>query len=989
MMLPAGSVLRLSIGCLLVIALSTTATAQVAANPPAARVPAYRYWTTNWSFEDINVGRLLGRLRSIGVDVPIDAEGDVSVQFSVSIPLNGLRNGQAYRFTGTIASDRLRLERLELAGFRTNARYDAGVLTLSDLTTRWLDVGSGPLRGAGPDRGELAGEASLGIVPRGALTTSLTARSLAIGPLYDLILTASRQAKSPGLDGTVGGTLDASVPLRSLSDPNTWTMDADLQARGLSLAGTIPLSIATGPISLRAGKLHAANVRVASPADSNIRMVASLKADLANDRPFEFDVKANDLPLQSLVTLAALSPSSTAAGNLDLDAQGSGALGDQGWASARWEMNGRVASPELSILGLQLGVVQHAFEFDSQYLRFTRLDDTPNERVMIDRLAANYAITDEAANFDDVDAALFGGVLKGSAQFMRSQQGTHRLQMTWDRLRPRFDTSHLLPRAIAVSLRTSGNVNWSVPAASADEPSTHQGVARIAVDEILLGTASVGEAQLSLQSQDGSLQIQGEGELFGGRFSVETTTPLAAAAGWFDLSADSPLTRSRGKVDFNQISLLRASRAIEPRSGYRIDGFVSGEVLLDAAQTPQRQASPRANLSLTLDHLAINRTLLTQRLHADVRIDRDEVTIRSLRGSYAGGQVDTAGNIRLSDGRGLLQVRLAALDASRALMPVSLEASAHTGGILSGQLMIETGPRWRVRGAVDLRDSELASVAAGDAHAAVAGTVENDFSRWNFHFRSIQSLVEGGRITGDAQICSSTVRPGAFDLRSDWQARRLDFAKLLAGTTGSDGAYARGNLDGVLTLNGMGIRSAADLTGRFAAELDGTQARAVPGLVSAQAYLGAFSLADSRVEQGLIRGSIGAGIARIDEFLLIGRQLQMFAQGRVQIPSGRMDVTAVISTSNLDVENAVFASVAQQLAVGAVPPVAIFLEINRLLSNRTLYVDILGPLADPRLYLKPLATFESQLTRFLIRRGTAAILPVAFGGGLLAEGQDR
>ncbi len=102
--------------------------------------PRYRYWTTNWSFEEINVGTLLGRLRRLGIEIPVDADGDVSLRFSVSIPLNALHNGQAYRFNGTLRSNRLRVEELQLSNFSTDVQYDNGLLALKNLATRWIDL---------------------------------------------------------------------------------------------------------------------------------------------------------------------------------------------------------------------------------------------------------------------------------------------------------------------------------------------------------------------------------------------------------------------------------------------------------------------------------------------------------------------------------------------------------------------------------------------------------------------------------------------------------------------------------------------------------------------------------------------------------------------------------------------------------------------------------------------------------------------------------
>jgi len=75
-----------------------------------------------------------------------------------------------------------------------------------NLSTRWVDMGACQPQVSQPVEGELAegnltGTASLKVVPRGALSGELLAQRLAIAPLYDLILTASRR---PGSEVMLG-----------------------------------------------------------------------------------------------------------------------------------------------------------------------------------------------------------------------------------------------------------------------------------------------------------------------------------------------------------------------------------------------------------------------------------------------------------------------------------------------------------------------------------------------------------------------------------------------------------------------------------------------------------------------------------------------------------------------------------------------------------------------------------------------------------------
>ncbi len=58
---------------------------------------------------------------------------------------------------------------------------------------------------------------------------------------------------------------------------------------------------------------------------------------------------------------------------------------------------------------------------------------------------------------------------------------------------------------------------------------------------------------------------------------------------------------------------------------------------------------------------------------------------------------------------------------------------------------------------------------------------------------------------------------------------------------------------------------------------------------------------------------------------------------------------------------------ASQLAIQSVLPLTTLVEINRLLSNRTVHLDFLGTMADPRVRLKPLEMIREEAARFLLR----------------------
>ncbi len=94
----------------------------------------------------------------------------------------------------------------------------------------------------------------------------------------------------------------------------------------------------------------------------------------------------------------------------------------------------------------------------------------------------------------------------------------------------------------------------------------------------------------------------------------------------------------------------------------------------------------------------------------------------------------------------------------------------------------------------------------------------------------MQGELAGGRIAGEVRLSSSSIRAGAFDLSSRWDANRVDFGELLT-AVGSSSEVAHGRMTGQLSLGGRGVRSTSDLVGRFDVRLDATQAAAIPGLL--------------------------------------------------------------------------------------------------------------------------------------------------------------
>ncbi len=961
--------------------------AQPAAAQPAAAQP--RRWTTSWSFQDINVGKLQSRLESIGIEIPIDAVGEVSVTFDVGIPVTRLNDPRAYRLSGRLLSKRLRLDDLLLQDFAADVLYEDGVMSLDRVGGRWTDA-------AGESgAGNFDGAATLALKPRGDATVKLKLQSLVIGPLYDLITKVNQpggeisgrsnlvdarrngpQRNAPeSVVGTVTGEIDWVAPLETLGDVAKWNANADLQIQDFRIDESLPLTIQTGPVVIRQGFVMADQVQVSSSENESLRLVVATQVELKDRKRFTFQVRGDDVPMDVLSTMAARGTGAigekAVEGKVDIDLAGQGEL-----ALNTWKVNGRVGSPELRIFQQDLGLIEHQLEFDSTHLEITPIHpERQSPRMLLRRIAANYQLSDESLDITEMDAEVFGGKITGDVGVPLGDAGNYDVGVTWTNIQPSINAAAILPAGLAASTVkidavTSGKVDWSFPVDRWDFPAEHRGTVTAEVTGLSIGKADVGNFTLAIDANPGSIDLAGEGKLFGGSFSVETTSPTDAAESWSAWIHKFPI----GDLRISSARLDQLAPALNPLETRRFRGTVSANVSIK----PTIQGDDDAHVIIQFQSrdFAIDGRSISRSMNANIHLDGQTILIRRASGSYAGGRIDASGSWNLAGGGQTFQVNFSGIDASRAALPFSEGVSSRIAGIVSGSVTVAGENDYRIRGMLHARESGLFSFATGNIHTGIAGSLSGDLSRWRINMPSISGELAGGQVNGRVLMNSSTGLAGAFDLDSQWSAQRADFGQLIS-EAGSTTTLARGMITGALSLSGKRIRSVNDLSGRFAAEIGQTEASAVPGLLKADQFLGVLSLARTQFDRGEINGSIGRGAYNIEEFWLRSDRVRVFAEGRIGISDLRMDMDAVVSTGSFAGDNAKIMALAAQLAVEAFIPISAIVELNRLFSNRTIFLGVSGPSSDPQVRLKPVETLRQATARFLVRE--AMVLATAGG----------
>ena len=198
--------------------------------------------------KDVSLKTLKQRLGWLGIEIPLDLQGDVTAKLTAQVDLSSLRDAKSYQIDGTLSSKKLVAEGLKLEALAATVRYRAGVLTLEQLTVAVPDA-----RPAQP-AGRAAGTARLQLVPAGSLTAELTLNRVPLEQFSRKIAAAA-----PLSGGRLNGKLDVAAPVAKAGDLTTWRGSGNLVLAELTAAGRT-LSTANATVKLASGTLTLAKL---------------------------------------------------------------------------------------------------------------------------------------------------------------------------------------------------------------------------------------------------------------------------------------------------------------------------------------------------------------------------------------------------------------------------------------------------------------------------------------------------------------------------------------------------------------------------------------------------------------------------------------------------------------------------------------------------------------------------------------------------------
>ncbi len=923
----------------------------------------YQYWTTSWAFREIDIHELAIRLRAIGFELPVELDGTASGDFVIGVPIDGLTNTQAYRLRGSLRVRDLRVDNALLTELSAVFHYADGRLTVTELLGK-------------TSTGNFVGKANANVNPRGRFEAELKLERFNIGPLVDLIRKFWIGADAPQVpvSGILEGTASVSGDLNKIDDIAAWQASSSLDISDFKIGESAAYSISIDDFSLQQGRVRAPLLAVRSSALAEFFVRAAADVQLTKTKSFDIQLQANDLPARDLLGLYFENPASIFDAKLDIRGTAHGELAPVDSQSPKLEIDVAVASPRAQLLGVDLGLIEHRLSVTSSSFRLSPLIETESTSVSsIQQIDGSYKVSADAITLSSLSAIVFGGSLTAQAEFSRIESGVHRLSADWKDITPDLR----LPIGsyatdLQVSADTSGSIRWTAPARQTDRLTLQQAEVSIQIQPLKLNLQELGSAEAELKISDSRLQLNGRGDLLGGSIELTSEAPLHPEMRWQDL----PELLLAGRLLISEISIGTVVDALTASRNGRFAGRLSGEIDFQLDPSGNHGWKSRFGVrDLEVDHQSVSRLL-----DAEISASGPEIEIRSIEGEYAGGQIRASGKWSLSDGPRVINAQVVRARGDQLLLPLAESAVTWISGWVSGRATITglgSDPLGGIRGVGTVRvlDGQVQQLPVGNAHGPFRVTWNREPLSWLVVFPNIRAKLAGGALQGSIQLASSAASQSGINLESKLQLTHVDFENLLSTYVGTD-TIGRGDLTGNMSLSGRNVRSINDLTGRFRVRLGGSDAAAFPGLSTAGSALGALSLTGVRFTGGQASGRIARGAIGIEQLVLNSDRARVAASGQVFISDGRFDIRTMISTGSFEGQNVLTSNLAP-VALNTVVPLW---SVNRILSDRTVVLDILGTVRDPQIRILSAETIQANLRQQLVREAAGLV----FAGSVLS-----
>jgi hypothetical protein len=863
-----------------------------------------RYLEANLSLRDIDLAQFV---KGLGVTLPFPVAGRASFQVRAAFPIDTPRDPKTYRAEGSATATRLVLAGLEFEDVRARIAYRNGVLHLDELHGR-VPGSSAGAPGAFEGRGQLQ------LIPAGELTAGLTLDRIPLARVLSLVPGAAEQ-----IAGDVSGGAQVRVPADRLREVEAWEAGGSATVPTLRAYG-LALDRVGADFVLRKGTLSATNVR-GNLEGTPISGSADLR--LTGQFPFQGRIETRGADLAALERLTPEFRLPVAvAGRLDLSATAQGTLNPLALRTS-----GRVAADHLRVENFKVSELK--FHWDSNP----------------ERLALK-----------DLQGTLYSGNLTGSAVWPLKSGGQGKGELRFQDVDVAALTRDVPQIPVRLEGRASGAVEATVAAAGAGRGPVAAAKLDLKAPRLRIQGLPAERLTGTVDYRAGTLDFRLEGDTLGGKFQLDGQYPPAPAK-----AAEPPASRE-GHLRIEGARLSRLGDDLNAGPALR---SLAGRLDLELTyrfQGPNRIPVGQGRFSVT--RLRWGQSDLADRIGGDLLLGADELRLRNLTGTVAGGGLrgGVVYDLRQPN-RSRFVLVLEGVDASRLLAPWPALAS-RVQGPMDARVRGRLGREWVGTAEVTLTRGRLAGVEVDQLRLPFAFAVAPFRGNGHLQLEESSSQVAFGRMTTRASL---TFGSGS---RLEGQVRftEVDIRTLLTPFT-EQAQNASGRMTGQIDFGGTELRSIDDLNATMQADLRQTRAAGIPVLGQLLPFLLPIQSSGAAFSSGDLRARLSRGIIRIQRLTLQGTSSRLFIEGNITV-EGRLNLEVTAATGGPNVNPVLFNQIVQRVPLVGTVPVGLLLQARNLLATWAIHLRVTGTIRSPSIQVEPLSIVSENLFRFFFPNRT-------------------
>lgn len=720
---------------LLTVASASSAFAQPGENREAGQV---RYFSRQWTFEDVDIGKLIARLERVGIDVPLAVDGQITATLSVGVPWNALRDARAWRASGRLTSPRLTVEAITVEAAALGLSYRDGVLSLSELEVRLPSDDEGP-------PGRVAGAADMALVPRGDLEAELVVDRLPLAPIASLV------EGLPPIAGRLTGKLSARAAVDQLRDVGAWTASGPIEVSGFTLREAASVD-ATAVVELTSGVVTARELQLQS---GNLSVEGEGELSLAEKLAWSLDLEAIAPEVQELFTLLE--------SYLDADDLARAReLVVQGGLRGSAELSGVVGQERFNVAG-QVQLTEVRLNIPEALVELGMLPE-----LTFPELAFRYLRTDNQWEFSEIVGRLAGGQIAGATS-IPVDAGTFTASLDWARV----NLAELLEPAAFRDSVASGEAAVEAPWAEIGDASKYKLQATVNLQDIQYRGATLSLDTGPITFGDGRLSASSlTAEIDGQEVTAAVAATLVSPA---EDVGDAARWRLSVDIKWEAIDLGRIARLV---SDFPIDlsGTSSGNATLEIPEETFSQPSAWSGRGVVqVDAVDVYDWQLRDVTPISLQLADGVLQIEPVTAQLDGEPLSFEATLGLASPWPItmdLAVEKMRLDRLQSIPPLAEQLPTLSGRVdLSGKLQGTISPL-KLTGSGELAATDLVVKNVSIENASLQYQLSED----GLSFHAIRAQLYDGEISGETFI--PLTAGDDFSVTLQWQ--QLDLAPLLA-----------------------------------------------------------------------------------------------------------------------------------------------------------------------------------------------------------------